>query len=200
MAIAGFAIGLLELLFFAFFAIAMVISMSLDRRGKNEPKWFVLIIGLIIAAIWYWKDWTFAGLWSMLFDTAFWMPFAIYLGIGLLYSIVEFMLEVRRSASFFKREWSSSKKSYNAQDFVARYRYSNKLVNVEYDPQADAPTPRVNKGVLAQSYSAWTFFWPFYLISLILGDFLTRVFELISDFITHISTGFVRVVFKDVFK
>lgn len=200
MTIAGFAFGLLELIFFAFFAIAMVVSMSLDRRGRNEPKWFVLIIGLIIAAIWYWKDWTFAGLWSMLFDPVFWAPVGVYLVVGLVYSIVEFMMEVRRSASFFKREWYASKESTSPRDFVGRYCYSNKLVNVEYDSENDVPTPKIDKGVLAQSYSAWTIFWPFYLVSLILGDFLTRVFELISDFIVHISTGFVRVVFKDVFK
>lgn len=60
--------------------------------------------------------------------------------------------------------------------------------------------PVVDKVELAEHIGAWVLFWPAYAISLIIGDLLTEVFNMIASFFVHLSSRFVRKAFSDVFK
>ncbi len=62
------------------------------------------------------------------------------------------------------------------------------------------PEPKIDKEELTAHVGAWTFWWPAYAVSLILGDLLTEVFRVISDFLITISGRFVNMAFKGVFK
>lgn len=107
MTILGFTLGFLELIFISVFFLLMIIGASLDRRGgQEEAKWVIFVIGLVAVAAWFWKDWTFVGLYEYVTSAAFWTPVGYYLAAGLVYSVVEFVLDVRRSARSYREQWA----------------------------------------------------------------------------------------------
>lgn len=69
------------------------------------------------------------------------------------------------------------------------------LNEITYDVE-----PIVNRARLSAFIGAWTFLWPAYAVSLVLGDFLVEVFRVIGDFFSKIGGRFVRFTFADVFK
>lgn len=233
------AFGVIELVFFGVFFLLMILGAEFDRRGNPSVKWYVFLVGLIGAAFWFWSDFSFLGIWESMKTLEFWKPIGAYLGAGLLYSLLEFFLTVRKSARFFEGKWkehleqnqrirnggstpdevrkvadlytevrrdgASSLVQGTVQQltdsFVSRYRSDDYIVNLVVDKGTLIDVqPRVNRSALANFVSAWTFFWPAYALSLILGDLLTEVFRVISDFIANISTRFVKITFANVFK
>lgn len=219
----GIALGLIELVLISVFVLGLILAVSFDRQGKDEPKWVVLGIGLLVFGIMTWSNWTFAGIGATLLTSAFWMPVVKYLGFGLLYSSLEFVREVRKSAAALKDRWERAMskrvrevfpdvKEHGAKsehfnvvngfvnDFVQRHDSTRTIVGVSKGEDYISVEPRINRGELADCISAWTFFWPFYAVSLILGDLLTEVFRVVADFFVGLSGRFVRLSFKDVFK
>lgn len=244
------ALGLFEIIFFAVFFILMAIGVTLDRRGREEPKWYIFGIGLVIVVAWFWSDFTFLGLWDTVRTWTFWEPVAAYLGAGLVYSILEFVLDVRRSARKYKALWNNnltrhidvkqldadgkpmSQETRNGKQWVVKSlstrevlgdagdpsnaqvakalvesfvshssgHQSNGFVQLKVDSTGLAPEPVINKVELAQHVGAWTFFWPVYAVSLVLGDLLTEVFNWTADVLVKLSGRFVRMSFSDVFK
>lgn len=217
------------------FCIAMVIGCSLDRNAVESPKWWIFTIGLIVCMVYFGKhrenfEWT-------TFD--FWEPFlkmiGLYLLIGLGYSVVEFMIEVRRAKTFWSSRWElfkkTSKREFEQAYVAAARKQSGKRIE-EFDastltPPVQAPSevmkefvsahwnsgtiigisleddklePKLRKSALAEHVSVWTIFWPFYLVSLIIGDLLVEVFSLIATIITGLSGRFVKLAFRNVFK
>lgn len=61
-------------------------------------------------------------------------------------------------------------------------------------------TPVINRGYLSACVGAWTVFWPFYLISLVIGDLLTEIFDRVAEVIAALSGRWVRLIFRDTFK
>lgn len=106
--------GIFELIALALFAIAMLLSISYDRRGTEEPKWAVLFIGGAIVLGVFWSSWTFAGIWDYVTSRAFALDALIYLGIGLAYSYLEFVLDARKTARMMKESWASGLASKKA--------------------------------------------------------------------------------------
>ncbi|WP_407305826.1 hypothetical protein [Acinetobacter sp.] len=211
----GFALSVWAALILGVFIIAMIIGVTFDRHGAESPKWWIFVIGLITFAVWYWKNSPNGFEWHGIV-TAFMsilVPVLIYLAIGLAYSVLEFMLEVRRSARKWADLWKSYKASHRddftkspetaANSFVSHNSRSyDRLIVVDRNPDeksANYVVPRVNRGRLASFIGAWTFFWPFYAISLIIGDLFAEIFRIIANFFVHMSGRFVRVMFKDVF-
>lgn len=258
-------------LFFWVFLILLVVGTAFDRRGREEPKWYLIGVGFIAAAWYFWNDFTFFGpgvegqvvLWSAIASPAFWVPVAWFLGLGLAYSVLEFGLTIRKSARGFAAAWQSflSKTktvpvfnadgspaltkngqgkeipatqvlSYGemilgAKTYGDTYRHYNEAVDmvaafvqrprdfsgtedffrqnqiigaVLTDGDKLAVEPKVDKLELASHVSAWTFLWPAYAISLIIGDLLTEVFSAFADFLASISGRVVKAAFSDVFK
>lgn len=242
MVLLGLTFGLFESIFFLALIVCLTVGISFDRRGREEPKWYIFGFGLIAVAAWFWKDWTFAGAWASVCSWTFWEPMLAYLLAGLVYSIIEFILDIRRSAREYKAMWAvaleeqivrlrteSVKKPgfmdeermplkealIRCADFPAEHQIHSEIKDVigkfigrssrnhaivEVVRGEFAPEPKINKVELSEHIGAWTFFWPFYLISLIIGDLLTEVFNILSDFFVSLSGRFVRMSFKDVFK
>lgn len=98
--------GILELVFLGIFFILMIIGTSLDRTGVESPKWYILLIGIIALVAYTWGDFTFKGLLDSVLTLSFWAPVGIYLLVGLTYSVIEFVFEVRRRAEYFKAAWT----------------------------------------------------------------------------------------------
>lgn len=85
--------------------------------------------GLLILAVLQWSNWTFFGdavvpavmsgttvvtaevsrvvLWDAILSSAFWAPIGYYLLAGLVYSMLEFFLDIRRAARFYASEWKT---------------------------------------------------------------------------------------------
>lgn len=219
----GLALGALELIALSVFFIMLVIAVTFDRRGVESPKWWVVGGGLALAATYlWWKDWTFGLIWETVSTWQFWKPFVWFLGAGLLYSVLEFMLDVRRSARRFKDLWDKhidgrreayadaklngpasadfQKVADSTREFVDRFGNKHALVTIVRGEDKISVEPKINKVELAESIGAWTFFWPVYAVSLILGDLLTEVFRVIAEFFVKLSGRFVRMSFADVFK
>lgn len=201
-----FAFGFAEVLIFGLFFIAMVIGTAFDRSYSNDAvKWWVVVIGALVTIVWFWKDWTFGGVWSTVTSWEFWKPALVYVGIGLGYSVLEFSLAVRRAARKYAERWKTwvAQRNGSASEFVNNDRNYNRnsLIYVTLDrPTDETPVPRVNKEELASSIGAWTIFWPAYFASLILGDLFLEIFRWISNVLVTLSGRFVKMAFQDVFK
>lgn len=269
------ALGIFELIFLGVFFLLLVLGTAFDRHGKEDPKWWIFGVGFIAVAIWFWPEFTFFGdavvkgtdgkpdttrvvLWEAVTAWSFWKPVGAYLLAGLVYSILEFVLDIRRSARFYADEWkrhltrtravpvldeagkptmrtvtdrhgnetkepAQREKSYGeyyanvkekgaesadfnkalefSKEFISSYRFKNRIIELQIN-EDDRVTvePRVNRIELAEHVGAWTFMWPAYLVSLIIGDLLTEVFNAIADFLATISGRFVRFSFANVFK
>lgn len=263
-------LALLEIVFITIFVILLVIGASLDRRGNESPKWYILGIGFVLVAFWFWNDFTFFGpaevaavmegdkvvseaqtrvvLWDVMTSWSFWTPVWIFLGAGLAYSVLEFVLEVRRTARRYTKAWADyldkrvdvkqldedgkprseegrngsrwitkaltireimSNRDDKSNDAIAgdllesfinndRSRYG--FVDLVLNESRTAPEPKIDKLELASAVGAWTFLWPIYAISLVLGDLLTEIFNWIADALVAMSGRFVRMSFSDVFK
>lgn len=275
-------LSFIELAFFSLFFIALCVGAGFDRRGRNEPKWYILGVGFVVAAVWFWPEYSFFGpadipavlkdgkvdvpaqhrtvLWDVIRNWSFWTPLAIFFITGLAYSLVEFVLEVRRMARYYADKWASaidrsievydlnddgSYKTYPevaksdrkvgdviktgyvknmvdvktvlgsvetnkgyakaASEFLSAFferngRPSYSFIGLVRNEAGNAPEPKINKATLAESIGTWTFMWPAYLFSLILGDLLTEVFSILADFLVSISGRFVKMSFSSVFK
>ena len=219
------ALGWIELTFFAVLFLLLVLGTAYDRNGLESPKWYIFGAGFVIVAGYFWKDWTFGSVWDGLTSWMFWKPVVIYLGVGLVYSLVEFLLDIRRSVRFYAAKWKTHLASRDtaelyrevgekgalsakfnevlemSKSFINNYTFRNRIIQIVLDKNTRVtPVPHVNRVELAEHIGAWTFFWPFYLISLIIGDLLTEVFRTIADFLAHISGRLVRLSFANVFK
>ena len=222
---AALSLGWIELSFLTVFFLLLVLGTAYDRNDFESPKWYIFNVGFILIAAYFWKDWTINSVWNGVTSWMFWKPVVVYLGLGLVYSIIEFLLDIRRSVSFYAAEWKKHLASNNAlelyrdvcekgpltnnfnkalemtRSFINNYNYRNCIIQIVPDKNSKfTPVPQVNNVQLAEHIGAWTFFWPFYFVSLIFGDLLKEMFRIIADFLTHISARLIRVSFANVFK
>lgn len=265
-----FGLGLIELAFVAVFFILMVIGTALDRRYNESPKWWIFGLGIAAVVAYYWSAMDFSTLWGAVTQLQFWMPLGIYLVAGLAYSVLEFVLSVRKMARLHKDSWSSfmkrkevvwktaagetvdsryvskeNGKHYigNVRDIDSRkevtsssFTYSDVMRAAQMDSATDDQKraaeslldiylrtdeyrlsdlkkdfitvqlnstyevePVINRVRLASFIGAWTFFWPAYAVSLIVGDFLVEVFRMLGDVFSKLGGRFVRFSFAGVF-
>lgn len=235
------------------FIVAMAMGCTADRHYNESPKWIVFVVGLCVLAFVN-RDEIFSTplqFWRQL-PNNFWPHAAIYLVLGLGYSVIEFLVDIRRSAKYWAGVWAAFKatKTIELQDLsspasqkiikavnslrpgknpatnqteqpVVEEPLQQRLVTLfmeegcssrnhkGYDARIVIPVatadgmaiePSINRVNLAQSIACWTIWWPFYAISLVVGDLFSTVFEIIAGVVAKISGRFVRSTFKDVFK
>lgn len=234
--------GVWASIIFAVFAIAMVVCCTFDRRSVESPKWWLLTVAIVSFVVWTWDgSLTWGDRWNLIAAKVIWAYIGYYLLIGLGYSMLEFMLEVRRSArnwsanfaefkiAFTSRVESTSAMAQNVKRFTSEnnvvdseippspamfnqllveaflkkhsFGYnSNSIINIDASADKMGIEPKVNRMALAENIGVWVLFWPFYAISLIIGDLLTEIFRIIADVLASLSGRFVRVAFRNVFK
>lgn len=245
MEIFGFVLSVWAAIAFGIFVLAMIVSCTFDRYHNIAPKWWVLFFG-VIAYVFFIGPAAFT--WQMFLARDLWIMIGGYLAIGLGYSLIEFFLNVRRSAASWSESWTSfknnksniekfDKEAAQAADNIQRartsfrgdpadfkvdalaatpaelmaahyieqnghYKSSHEIIGIRAGKPTDESlvVPYVRRLVLARHVSAWTIFWPFYAISLIIGDLLTQVFRIIADIIVYMSGRLVKRMFKNVFK
>lgn len=244
MEIFGFVLSVWAAIAFGIFVLAMIVSCTFDRYDNIAPKWWVLFLGMI-AYVFFVGPAAFT--WQMFLARDLWIMVGGYLAIGLGYSLIEFFLNVRRSAKNWAESWTSfksnkstiekfDKEAAQAADNTRRlrasyqgkegdldmtdpltatemmaekyieqnshYKSSHEIIGIRAGkPTDESPVvPYVRRFVLARHVSAWTIFWPFYAISLIIGDLLTQIFRIIADIIVYMSGRMVKRMFKNVFK
>lgn len=173
------------------------------------------------------SDFTFGQIWTDFKSMQFWQPVLIYLSAGVLYSIVEFFFAIRREANLQKGLWASHLKNTEAgllfkmledgsisdtnreellsltRSYVrvqnARVKLGS-IVSYDIDQKAAQIQAQVVPQELLDAVTAWVILWPAYLVSLILGDFVTWIFESIRDTFISVSRQFIKITFSNIFK
>lgn len=214
-----------------FFIIAMVVGCTFDRRQNESPKWWIFFIGLAAYTIYSWST-GYRFSWESFWAADLWRAIGIYLAIGLGYSVLEFLLDVRRSVRYWKAKWTAHRAYQDgkskklgwqpedekvmvkvsrpdptdiATDFVSTAsRSTGRIIGVAINPDAkgsdDLIVPKIDRGELAEHIGAWTIFWPFYAVSLIIGDLVMEISRVLAGVFAKIAGRFVRMSFSNVFK
>ena len=203
----GFTLSVWTAIALGVVGIALVWACIADRSYKSWiPKWFILGAAAIAFVVVQWGN-----LGAIVQSPDTWKSVGIYLAIGLVYCLIEFVCSVRRSADEWAQQWDhfKSHNGYGQGNFPPNATMEEKFVVasagrvrhliglVEINGKA---VPVIDPKALREHLSAWTIFWPFYLISLVLGDLLEWTFDRIALIVTKISGQFVRKHFSNVFK
>lgn len=219
MDILGFFGSVWLAIFAGVFILAMIIGCTYDRRQQVAAKWWVFFIGLAIYTIHAWNT-GYRFTWDTFLAAEVWKFVGIYFAIGLGYSVLEFALDVRRSVRYWKETWAAFRSLKNgktdsnaspedmANTFVSQQtgysRNAHRIIGVGIDPDAKDPNslvvPKIDRVQLAEHIGAWMVFWPFYAVSLIIGDLVMEVARVVADIFANISGRFVRMSFANVFK
>jgi hypothetical protein len=167
--------------------------------------------------------------WDAIRSWALWEPIAYYILAGLIYATVETGIGIRKAARLFRAAWNkhltrqtdagatyqhvlqqveisgADSSLFNEAlsiitKFVGSHRDIHPFVMVQSTEDRLHVEPFLQKGVLSDHVGAWTIFWPFYLVSLVLGDLLTEIFRVIGNAFARASRFFMRFSFQDVFK
>lgn len=212
----GFALSVWAAIGLGVLLLALVVACTLDRRDIAAPKWWVLVLGLVVFGIWTWGDLR----WSMFASAAFWKPVGLYLAAGVFYSFFEFFFQVRKESRTWKDRWeyfktheskrreqagpaASEKRSLEEAFFDDNARngklHQSALVRMTVD-ENKKPVPVIDRTALTKGVTVWILFWPAYAISLVLGDVLAEFFERFADLLVKLSSGMVRRMFANSFK
>ena len=230
MEILGFVVSVWGAVIAGLFLIAMIIGCTFDRHNNVSVKWWVVFFA---GAIYLGDGWLNNRLpdWHTFLSRDLWVFTGTYLAIGLGYSIIEFMLNVRKSERSWAARWklwlnesrskyeSKNRKAFTtdtdaagpsmediANSFVANHgRGTYDLITIDRnrnpETAADQPVvPKVNRVLLTRFLGAWIVFWPFYAISLIIGDLFLEICRGFSALFAKLSGRFVRLIFRDTFK
>jgi hypothetical protein len=209
---AGFAVSVWAAIGIGIFFIAMIIGCTFDRHQTEAPKWWILIVGSLTYVVWQWSNLS----WHAFLARELWTSVGTYLLIGLAYSLLEFALEVRTAARYWNARWEDFKSNRSkgiyhgrtleqsvVKDFIdgaTGYSDSKRIIGISANKEGDQIEPKINRVELGESIGCWAVFWPFYAISLIIGDLFTEVFRIVADFLVTISGRAVRMAFRNVFK
>lgn len=195
---------------FAFFEI----SISLDRKGKLQGiKWLAGIGALIYVLIYAATHGVAVYTWA--FAVIAFLTACKYLGIGLLYSVVEFLYTAHKARELLSEEWAlhkanwsekyDSAKDYNAEEVCRRFDTPWGWADVPYrifNLSLKGTTPQViiNRPRLIEWCSAWAFLWPAYLFDLIVGRLLEDVWLYVSDVSEMLAKKYTKFLFRNTFK
>lgn len=210
------AFGVVPFIALCIFLSLMAISIGYDRQERNQPKWYVLGLAVLGFVLYGWTKlgWNLNSVWTFISSSTVWQNAAIYLLIGLAYSVIEFVFEVRRAARYFAEKWSQpvhvpsgfakeieSIEARRAAYFVSCYApdKSDAVIGIKLDSTGTAPVPAINKAALAEHIGAWTFLWPFYAMNLVFGNLFIELFRVFGDCIAKLFDKYVRRSFANVF-
>ena len=206
----GFTLSVWVAIGLGVFFVAMVVACNLDRHRHESLKWWVFALGLIAVGVLVWRDPNLG--WQVVFTAGFWKAAGAYLGLGVLYSLVEFRFQIRREArvwaqrwEHFQVHWSPSPNARQDQDIRSAFvdhsnsRYSGAYLTRMVKAEAGSLAPEIDRKDLSQAIGCWTLFWPAYALSLALGDLLTELWQRMADVLTAISARFVSNTFHKAF-
>jgi hypothetical protein len=142
-----------EIVFFSVFAVFLFLGIFLDDKSDHsEFKWFVIVIGAIATAVYYWSEWSSGSILSVFTESNFLQNIGIYLAAGLGFAIVKFFLEIKKSANYFAASWKDYSKTAtidlpHANDAI----YVQKLKNF-FDVKDGEKTPQTVSFLKAQDF------------------------------------------------
>lgn len=105
MVLLGFTLGLLEMVLLAAFLTILLFGIYFDINGRTKPKWYIFGFGMIALAGVNWGNWTFSGFYETIWSWVFWKSLLVYLIAGVVYSVIEFVLDVRKTSRRYKDAW-----------------------------------------------------------------------------------------------
>jgi hypothetical protein len=104
-----FGITILEVIVLTVLAILFIISAAYDRSHRSYSfKWWTLVLGIAALILMFGpNEWSVSAVWNSILSWEFWRPIVIYFSLGALYSIVEFLFQIRRESKILKESWSA---------------------------------------------------------------------------------------------
>ena len=206
----GFTLSVWAAIGLGVFFVAMVVACNLDRHRHESLKWWVFALGLVAVGVLAWQDPNLG--WKVVFTAGFWKAAGLYLGLGVVYSLIEFRFQIRREArtwaqrwEHFQRHWSPNPNVRQEQDVKSAFIehmngcYGRAHLTRMVKTESDSLVPEVDKKELSQAIGCWTLFWPAYALSLALGDLLTELWQRMAEALTKISARFVQRTFSKEF-
>ncbi len=205
----GFTLSVWAAIGIGVFFLALVIACTADRYDHPKSKWVVLLFGLLAFVLWQWSDLS----WAAFTSASLWKGVSLYVAIGLAYSIIEFLFQVRRESRYWKKRWEDYKPNYKPsqrypeqtmEEAFLEQRghghklYSDALIKMTVSPDKKL-VPEIDRGTLAGNVTCWTLFWPAYAVSLALGDLLAEIFKRFAHVLAALSSGVVRRMFSKTF-
>lgn len=200
---------------FVLYNLLMLYTIHLDKTTNYpEFKWWALLI----------LSPTIIFLFGGRFDYSILNYGMIYIGIGLLYSIYGFFIEIMKSRTFFQNKWEEFlyKPVYHRIDGKSVTSMVQDLPEIEYNKQVrlfardedykfikletrinddmELINPRIDKVELVSHLIVWTIFWVWYLTHMLIGDFVMNILRYITNRINDIASKFLNNAFKGVFK
>jgi len=168
-------------------------------------------------------------LWDVISSWATWELVGYYVLAGLIYAAIETGLGIRKAARLFSKAWDrhmahiipagatyqhvlrqveadgAHSSLFNealsiVSKFVGGHHDIHPFVMVQTTADRLHVEPFLLRSALTRHVGAWTFFWPFYLVSLVLGDLLREMFRSLGNLFARVSHVFMRFSFQDVFK
>jgi hypothetical protein len=216
----GFVFSGLALAVALVLLLVLIVGCAFDRRGQHASvKWWTFAVIAILGAAWQFDgiktaltdgDWV-----GVVFNPGFWKTVGIYAGAGVLYSILEMAITVRKSRTYMADVWANFQKRWNteqgameaareagkpAQSVFVDYYGSTRYAFVGLELKDGKIEPKLNRTSLSGHITTWTLFWPAYAISMIFGDLIVEIFNTIADFLASISGRAVRRFFSGTFE
>lgn len=201
--------------------LGLIISTSIERSaeyghgpitGGRSGRWFIFILGIILTGLYIsTRGGSISETLISFKNYILWLPLFAYLGIGLLYSVLEFFLDTRKAAKYFADKWDKfnagqtdvNPANQGIRGFLniqnGNYHKDSKIIKLTSNLDFTAITPVVNPEVLSFHVTAWTLFWPFFLLSMLIGDVVLKSFKYLSALMIKISTVWVKSLFKNAF-
>lgn len=99
--------GIFDLVLLILVLGCMSFGIFLDRRGQWGTKWWMLFICTLVLGALYYSHWSVAGIWAAVTSWEFWKPACYFLIIGVVYSQLEFVINIGRTRRWISGAWQN---------------------------------------------------------------------------------------------
>lgn len=184
--------------------VFLMIGIYTDSVGSNTSfKWWALL-GLY--ALYFLDNFgsiTVHSTISTIFSKDTLITTLKYLGIGMVYSLIEFRFTIKDASEKFARIARSYQAVYDkdrtAQSprFVDRYSTLNiAFIEAKYDAIDKVATTKIISRKLTDYLTAWAILWPFYAINMLFGRFIAEFFSIFAEYIKKVFGGHITKIFN----
>lgn len=126
-----------------------------------------------------------------------------YLGIGLIYSLIEFRFTIKDASGYFVNLARNFQADYDEREKLNDKRYINPtfsksitFIDAEYDALDKKISTKIVTRKLTDYLSAWAVLWPFYAINMLIGRFVAEFFSVFAEYVKKVFGGHINKIFN----
>lgn len=188
----------------------LFVAVLLDYNGRTWFKWFAgAAVTVVIAKQWYASGGTFAT-----FDYTWLLTYA---AAGIVYAIVQTFVSLVKQERSIRSMWKDrtswwsdvspttdvDNEMRNAVREICMIHSSHLLVNLTLPPHGvrrdTKPEVALNRGRVVSRMTSWTVFWPLFIITNLIGDLVTELWEVVTTLFAKAFGRFVKRLFSNTF-